>query len=151
MTARRGFLPASAVDLRPDRWTRPFWDAGLEDRLVVCRCASCGTCRMPPTPFCPHCQSQEVEWPDQSPEAKVFTYTVVHRSSVPTLRDLVPFAIAVAELSTAPGCRIVANFTQAMPQQLFVGMPVNVCWDHISPEIALPVLTIADEQRQPPR
>jgi uncharacterized protein len=141
MTGRIGFYPAELVHLQPDRWTKPFWESGHHGQLVACRCTNCGTFRMPPTPFCARCQSQDVDWVKHSGLGSVFTYTVVHRTSVEALRPFLPYAISAVDLAEAPGCRLVCNFDVPMPRQLTIGMAVRVCWDRISAEVSIPVVT----------
>ena len=41
--------PAELVSLSPDVFTEPFWVAAAEHRLVVPRCTTCGTFRLPPS------------------------------------------------------------------------------------------------------
>lgn len=141
MTGRIGFYPAELVHLHPDRWTKPFWEFGHGGQVVACRCTHCGSFRMPPTAFCARCQSQDVEWVEHSGRGSVFTYTIVHRTSVAALRPFLPYVIALVDLDGVPGCRLVCNFDVPMPRQLDIGMAVQVLWDPISDAVSIPVIT----------
>ena len=132
--------PAEIVNLQPDRWTGPFWEAAAEHRLVCPRCTSCSTFRFPPGPFCPHCRSQEVEWVDVEPHGELYTYTVVHHAVLPALRDHVPYAVGLARLPGAGGARLHGNLIDVAADALRVGMPVEVVWDDVAPGVTVPRL-----------
>lgn len=126
------------VGLRPDAWTQPFWSAAAEHRLVCARCGGCGTFRMPPSPFCHACRSQEVDWVQLGGEGRVYSYTVIRRAVVPMLRDSVPYVVAVVELPDAPGVRLVTNIVDVDPDEVHIGMPVAVGWDDVAEGVAIP-------------
>ena len=43
-----------------DAFTRPYWDAAAEGRLLLRRCGACGRAHHYPREFCPHCWSEDV-------------------------------------------------------------------------------------------
>ncbi len=133
-------LPAEAVKISVDPGTEPFWQAARERRLVVPRCADCGTFRLPPTPFCWRCQSAAVDWTELSGRAVVYTYTVV--DGYPGLPDitLVP---AVVDLPDAPGARLVTNVVGADPADVSIGTELTVDFHPISDGWLLPVFRVA--------
>ena len=103
MSAEFVKLPAEElIHLTPDVFTAPFWEAAAQHRLVVPRCTSCATFRLPPSAFCWNCQAQEVEWVERPGRGTVFSHTVVWHPLLPDLGDSVPYAPAVVEL---PGHR----------------------------------------------
>jgi uncharacterized protein len=126
------------VDIHPDRWTQPFWDAAAEHRLVCASCGECGALRIPPGPFCPRCQSQEIQWAELRGLGVVFTYTVVHHPVMPELADGVPYAVAAVDLDDAPGIRLLANLVSVDSEDLRVGMRVEIEWADIREGISLP-------------
>ena len=71
-------LPADSVRIEVDTFTEPFWRAAQEGRLVAPQCATCETFRMPPTPFCPSCSSQDIDWIELSGTGTIFSFTVVN-------------------------------------------------------------------------
>jgi uncharacterized OB-fold protein len=135
-----GALPAALATLAPDRWTEPFWRATAEHRLVCARCGDCGRHRMPPSPFCPRCRSQALEWDDLPGTGTVFTFTVVRHAVVPSVRDDVPYIVAVVDLDGAPGARLVANLLDVEPEAVAVGDRVEVVWDDCAPDTTIPRL-----------
>lgn len=131
-------LPAALVDLHPDPHTEPFWAAAREHRLVAPRCQACGRFRMPPTPFCPGCRRQGVDWVELCGRGTVYSFTVSHQAFVPQLKDHVPFVVAVVEPEDAPGIRLVTNLVGTETDDVRIGMPVEVVWDDVHEHATIP-------------
>jgi uncharacterized OB-fold protein len=125
-----------------DRWTQPFWDAARQHRLVAARCASCGHFRMPPTPFCPNCRSQDIHWSTLRGEGLVYSYTVVSRAVLEGMDQHIPYVPAVVSLPDADGVRLISNVVDAPIDSIRVGSPVRVVWDQISPHVVVPRFTL---------
>jgi uncharacterized protein len=133
-------LPADRVRITTDPTTEAFWLAAKERRLVAPQCADCGTFRLPPTPFCPNCQSSNVDWPELSGRAVIFSFSVVH--GFPGLPDvtLVP---VVVDLPDAPGARLVSNLVDVDPTDVQIGMALQVDFTPISDDWLLPIFRVA--------
>ena len=93
--------PQGLFDMVTNLWTRPFWEAAAQQRLVAPRCGACGAFRMPPTPFCPACRSQAVDWVRLSGRGRIFSYTVVSRAIFAGMEQALPYVPAVIELDGA--------------------------------------------------
>lgn len=135
-------LPPDAVRIAINPITEPFWEAAKNNRLVAQQCSDCGSFRMPPTPFCPHCASTSVGWPELSGKATVFSFAVVH--GYPGIRDitLVP---AVLDIDGAPGARLVSPLIDVDPSAVHIGMTVQVEFVPISDGWQLPVFRPAEQ------
>jgi hypothetical protein len=120
--------PAELINLTPDVFTKPFWDAAVEHRLVIPRCTSCGTFRLPPCAFCWSCQAQDVEWIEHDGSGAVYSFTVIHHPLLPELADSVPYVPAVVELPDTNGCRLVGAVTEVKLGDVRVGMDVDLVW-----------------------
>jgi uncharacterized protein len=68
----------------------------------------------------------------------VFSYIVIHHPMNPLLVDHVPYNVVVVALDEAPHCRLISNVVDAKPEDLEVGMRVQVTWEPIDDEIVLP-------------
>ena len=130
--------PPELFKLSTNAWTQPFWDATARHALVAARCAGCGRFRMPPTPFCPHCQSQSIDWRTLSGRGTVYSYTVVERAILPGMEDHLPYVPAVIELDGAPGVRLISNIVDIEVANIHVGMAVAVVWDDHRNGVAVP-------------
>lgn len=128
--------PGETIRITTDTATEPFWQAAKERRLVAPRCAKCATFRMPPTPFCPECQSMDVEWPELSGEAELYSYAVVR--GYPGHPDLL-LVVAVVDLLDAPGTRLVTNIVSVDPETVEIGMRLKVDFTPISDGWMMPV------------
>lgn len=127
-------MPSPAANAETAGW----WEACLEHRLVVQRCTSCATTRHPPGPVCPSCRSMAAEWAELPGTARVYSFTVVRQAFMPALVDTVPYVVAVVEPDEGAGVRFVSNVVGCDPAQVAIGMPVEVAWEDMGPELSLP-------------
>ena len=134
-------LPGQHVHIATDPWTEPFWNAAKEQRLVAAQCGDCGTFRMPPSPFCPHCQSQNTRWPELPGTATVYSFAICTKSPYPDVADFTYIPIIV-ELDGAPGIRLVSNLVNATTAQAHIGLRVKVAWHDITEGWKVPVFEV---------
>ncbi|MCD4533004.1 OB-fold domain-containing protein [Nocardioides sp. cx-169] len=136
-------LPSDRITITADSTTEPFWLAAKERRLVAAQCGDCGHFRLPPTAYCPQCQSTAVDWPELSGRAVVYSFAVVH--GFPGLPDatLVP---AVVDLPDAPGARLVTNVVGVLPEDVRIGMELVVDFHPINDGWLLPVFRVAGDE-----
>ena len=130
------FFPDGMPQPLADAISLPFWQAAAEHRLVVQRCTGCGHMRLPPAPICPECRSAAADWKRVSGRGEVYTYTIVHRPIA--AGQQLPFVIAVIALAEAGGVRIISNLVGGKPDDVAVGMPVELVWEDMSAELAVP-------------
>jgi uncharacterized OB-fold protein len=115
------------IPLPIDRWTQPFWDAAARYELVMPRCAACRSWRWPPTPFCPKCRAQELEWMPAGPP-RLYSYSIVRRPG-PTPDDPVRLVVpGLVEFPEAGGMRFVAAIVDAEVDEIRIGAPLKVGW-----------------------
>jgi len=130
------FFPDSMPPPLADTITLPFWQAAAEHRLVVQRCGDCGRTRLPPAPICPGCRSEASDWQEVPGRGEVYTYTIVHRPIA--AEQTLPFVVAVIALEESGGLRMISNLVDVDPGDVTVGMPVEVVWEDMSEELAIP-------------
>jgi uncharacterized OB-fold protein len=130
------FFPDSMPSPLADAITLPWWEAAAEHRLVVQRCLACEHTRLPPAPLCPECRSTEADWRELSGRGEVYTYTIVHRPIA--AEQKLPFVIAVIALADSGGVRMISNVVDVDPAEVAVGMPVELVWEDMSEELAIP-------------
>lgn len=116
--------------------TEPFWTGCREGRLLVQRCAECGTLRYPPKQMCPQCNSMESEWIPASGRGTVYSYTVTNQALHPSLVGKLPHVVILVELEE--GVRLTSNILDCTPDQVRIGMPVEVVFQPVNDEITLP-------------
>lgn len=115
---------------------KEFYDWCKQHELRFQRCAGCGTWRHVPREMCAECGSWKWEWAKSSGRGKVFTWTVVARALHPAFQHDTPYAPVVVEMDE--GVRLLSVVTDCTPDQLQIGMPVEVTFDDVTPEITLP-------------
>ncbi|MBO7939450.1 Zn-ribbon domain-containing OB-fold protein [Streptomyces antibioticus] len=85
-----------------DAFTRAYWDAAAEGRLLIRRCGDCGRAHHYPREFCPYCWSESVTWENASGRATLYTWSVVHRNDLPPFGERTPYVAAVVDLAEGP-------------------------------------------------
>lgn len=130
------FFPDSMPPPLADATTLPWWEAAAEHRLVVQRCTACEHTRLPPSPICPECRSSDADWKDVPGSGEVYTYTTVHRP-IAAAQEL-PYYIAVISLEDSGGLRMISNLVDVNPDELEIGMPVELVWEDMSDDLAIP-------------
>ena len=87
-----------------DAFSRTYWDAAAEGRLLLRRCgaARCGRAHHYPREFCPFCWSEDVRWEEASGRATLYTWSVVHRNDLPPFGERTPYVAAVVDLVEGP-------------------------------------------------
>ncbi|WP_329117390.1 Zn-ribbon domain-containing OB-fold protein [Streptomyces sp. NBC_01353] len=114
----------TAADPDIDAFTRPYWDAAAEGRLLLMRCEACGRAHHYPREFCPHCWSEDVRWEEASGPATLYTWSVVHRNDLPPFGDRVPYVAAVVDLAEGP--RMMTEVVGVAEPDLRIGMDLEV-------------------------
>lgn len=114
--------------------TRFFWDGVREGRLLIQRCSGCGRLRHPPGPVCPHCHSFEWDTVQASGRGTVYSFVVMHYPEVPPFEH--PNPIGLIELEE--GTRLVAQLVGLKPEEVRIGLPVQVEFNCVDGELVLP-------------
>jgi uncharacterized OB-fold protein len=135
--AARPLRPRPSVTL-----DNAFWFEGArEHRLLIQRCAGCGTLRHPPRPRCDACGSYEWNAVDAAGRGTIYSYVVNHQPQVPAFDY--PLPIALVELEE--GIRLVADLVGLEPAEIRIGMPVTLEWIDYDPDLTLPAFRPAPE------
>jgi uncharacterized OB-fold protein len=120
---------------RVDEESRGYWEALQRHELYFQRCRDCGTRRLPPRAVCPACLSAATEWVRASGQGTVYSFTVTYQNQTPGFREELPYVLAVVELVEGP--RLMANIADCAPDAVRIGMPVEVVFDDVTPEVTL--------------
>jgi hypothetical protein len=124
--------------LRPrvDLDNQGFWEAVRQHKLVFQKCKDCGLLVHRPRPMCPRCNSMEREWVPSTGKGVVYSWVnfVYANAAYPGIK--VPYTVVVVEM--AEGVRIISNLYDVKPEEVYVGMPVEVVFDDIADDLTLP-------------
>jgi uncharacterized OB-fold protein len=121
---------------RIDEESKGFWEACQRHELYVQQCGACAARRYYPRALCPACLSDDTRWVLSSGKGTVYTYTVTYQNQSPGFRDELPYVLAYVELED--GVRMLTNIVGCAPEAVRIGMPVEVCFDDVTPEVTLP-------------
>jgi uncharacterized OB-fold protein len=113
-----------------DDLNEPFWTSGADGRLRFLRCRSCGYYLHPPLPRCPSCGGTDVAPEAVSGRGEVLSYTVNHQ---PWDGHPDPYVIAWVALPEQEGLRLTTNIVGCPPEDVVIGMPVRVVFEHRDP------------------
>ena len=127
----------------PDEESRPFFAAACRGVLLLRRCDDCGTF-MAPTggigtplrPRCVQCFSAGLVWAPAGGRGTLYSFALMHQVYDPAFADQVPYNIAVVELDE--GVRMTTNVVGCANADLWIGMPLEVTFEHISDGVAIP-------------
>jgi uncharacterized OB-fold protein len=138
MTDRRSKLAP-----QPTPETQPYWDGCRDGVLTLQWCVACTTAYFPPSPFCPRCLSDDVEWRVASGRGRLHTYLIAHRPA-PGFEDDAPYAIAIVELDEGP--RLMSNIVglRNTPDHLVLDMELEVTFEPRGDDVQVPVFRPVD-------
>jgi uncharacterized protein len=117
---------------QPDDLTRPYWEAAGRCELRLQRCLRCGTLRHPPNEVCKRCGCADYTWAKVSGNGTVYSFIVDHRLMVPGFNE--PYVVAQVNPDEAEDdtVRIVANIKDCAPEDVYIDMPVEVCFERLN-------------------
>ena len=98
------------------------------------RCSVCQRWRHVPREVCPGCGSPDWTWQPSTGRGHVYSWTTVYRSLHPDFTDT-PYAAVVFEVDEGP--RVMTRIVDRKPDELVIGMPVEVVFDDVTPEVTL--------------
>lgn len=119
-----------------DGLTKKFYAWCKRGDLRFQRCSACDAWRHVPREMCALCGSFEWTWKRSSGRGTVFTWTTVARPMHPAFADDVPYAPVVIEMDE--GVRLVSEVLDCSPDELEIGMPVRLAFDHVTTQVTLP-------------
>jgi uncharacterized OB-fold protein len=120
----------------PEGLNAEFYAHCNEERLCFQRCTACGRWRHLPRLMCARCGSSDWEWAQSSGRGRIYSWTVTHQPMHPAFAGEAPYAVVVVELEE--GVRMVSGLRNLPPDEIELDVPVEVTFERISDEIALP-------------
>ena len=124
----------------------PFTDASFQkfldqDRLMGCRCNSCGQLSIPPRPLCTSCRLSKMEWMPMFGRGDLKAFTAIAVPPPALKREGFgrgnPYAVGVVELDEGP--RVVARLLGLdleKPDSVGLGQPMEVVFIKAGPDSA---------------
>ena len=113
-----------------------FYAFCKQGELRFQRCGACKAWRHVPREMCAECGSFEWAWERSSGRGTVFTWTTAARPLHPGFKDAAPYAPVVVEMEE--GVRLLSEMTDCAPDELEIGLSVEVVFDAVTDEVTLP-------------
>jgi uncharacterized protein len=115
----------------------PFWEGCRSGQLHYQRCQACGLANFPPTEQCRQCLSAQLDWQQSSGRGEIYSWTVVHRPVTAEFEP--PYAPAI--ITVDEGYQMLTNVVGVAPEELRVGMRVQVQFHPVGTDVTLPYFT----------
>jgi len=123
-----------------DADSRPQWDGFKRHEFLLWRCKTCGAWYWPKA-FCrAHDNAPffgNLKWATASGKGKIFVFNVHHVAFHPGFQESLPYVYALVELDEGP--LFGTNIVGCDPKDVYVGMPVEITYEDITPEYTLPL------------
>jgi hypothetical protein len=107
-----------------------FWTSGADGKLRFLKCAACSYLIHPPAPICPKCHSREAAPAEVSGRATVHSFTVNHQPWDGTPEA---YVIGLVTIDEQPDVRLTTNIIDIDPDEVQIGMPVEVVFEDRAP------------------
>ena len=117
-------------------WSEGFWKGTKEHKLLIQECNDCKAKIFYPRKYCPECWSADLGWIKASGKAKVYAHTTMMDMVEPKFWGDLPYVLALVDLKE--GVRMMTRIVECDPEKVNIGMDVEVVFEDISDECALP-------------
>jgi uncharacterized OB-fold protein len=132
VTAGTTYLPAGLPGPAPDAegLSAAYWEGLRHNRLLVQRCARCGTWQFGPEWLCHSCHAFDPAWVEVAPTGRVFSWERVWHPVHPALKAHVPYLVVLVELPQAGSVRMLGNLLGDPMQDVPIGAAVEGVFEH---------------------
>jgi uncharacterized protein len=114
---------------------KAFWEAARRHELVAYKCLNCGAL-LEQEINCIACDSPGGEWVKLSGRGEVFAFCVYRQPFHPAWEKNIPYNVAYVKLTEGP--LLMTNIVGCENKDIYIGMPVEVVFEDINENIALP-------------
>ena len=118
--------------------TRPFWSGARAGKLMMQKCAVCGTLNFYPKPWCVECGKRALEWVEVRPTGTVYSYTTAGlvMMNLSGWNSELPVTLCLIDVDDGP--RMYAQLVHCPSHQVRFGMRVTADFAEISEEAGIP-------------
>jgi uncharacterized OB-fold protein len=106
-----------------------FWKAADRHELTYQRCEACGRTQIYPKHRCADCLSGDLRWHPSAGQARIISFTVVHRAPSKAFQGLAPYVLALVELDE--GFRLMVHLPREDRERVRIGAAVRIHFERI--------------------
>jgi uncharacterized OB-fold protein len=117
----------------PDRDTERYWHGLAEGRMELQHCRDCGHWTWPARPICSGCHGDNMAWEAVKGTGEVYSWIVVHRSTIPDMMPYLPYTLALVRLDEQADIYIPGRLVT--DTQVHRGQRVQVVPEKITEEV----------------
>ena len=114
--------------------TAAYWEAAAHGKLLLKRCAGCGTYHFYPRVLCPFCFNEQTEWREASGTGTIYSFSVMRRAEVP---------YAIAYVTLAEGPTMMSNIVDCDLEAIRIGQRVRLVFKPAENGQQVPMFTLA--------
>jgi uncharacterized OB-fold protein len=129
MTALNNTWNVSRPEITPYPFSRPFWKATREKKVLIQYCLETGQYQFYPRPVSIFTGTRRLEWREVSGKGQLFSYTIAWRG-YDTFRGHEPYAVGTVTLDV--GVNIIGNIVGCDTDALRIGMRLEPYWHPLS-------------------
>ncbi|MBA3029637.1 MAG: Zn-ribbon domain-containing OB-fold protein [Desulfobacteraceae bacterium] len=118
-------------------WSKEYWKGTKEHKLLIQTCNECEAKIFYPRKFCPECWSGNLGWTEAKGTAKVYSFTITRDMVEPKFMPDLPYVLAMVDLDE--GIRMMTRIVECDHDKIQIGMDVEVVFEDISDDCALPM------------
>jgi uncharacterized OB-fold protein/acyl dehydratase len=115
--------------------TEFFWDGCDQGELRIQQCKGCERLAHPPVVRCPECGSYDLGHRVASGKATLHAFVEPVHPPMPFMQY--PYICGVVELEE--GTRLITNIVHCAPEQVEIGMPLELVFQQPDPDLTLPM------------
>lgn len=119
--------------------SKPFWDLAAQSIFALQVCEDCGDARLPPSPVCPRCLSENQTWKPSSGRGTLESWADFHRAYWEGFKDELPYRVCLVRLDEGP---IIISDLAGDPAKAKIGARLHVAFEPLSEGILLPKFAI---------
>lgn len=113
--------------------SRFFWEGLRAGKLLIQRCRDCHHLQHPPAPMCVACHSFALGAAEASGRGTIHSFVVAHHPPIPPFSY--PNVIVLVDLEE--GTRLVSRLIGVDPDDVAIGMPVEVDFERVDDDLTL--------------
>jgi uncharacterized protein len=114
-----------------------FWEGIKRRELVFQRCGKCGEWLHPPRPMCHKCKSFDLRWEKSTGKGTIYSFVIFTKEVSPLY--MIPYEVVLVEMEDEKPVRMIANVLDIKPEELYIGMPVEIDFMDYTPEQPMPI------------